>query len=76
VESAAASLVWIRISDDLGSSGVGLMVERDAGTRPVAARDYYDVLGVSKNTSLAEIKKASHASNSASHFEGFVWWHW
>jgi preprotein translocase subunit Sec63 len=37
---------------------VGLIVERGAGTRPVAARDYYDVLGVSKNASQSEIKKA------------------
>ena len=34
------------------------MVERGAGTRPVAARHYYDVLGVSKNASQPEIKKA------------------
>ena len=34
------------------------MVERGAGTRPVAARHYYDVLGVSKNASQSEIKKA------------------
>ena len=32
--------------------------EVGAGTRPVAVRDYYDVLGVSKDAGQGEIKKA------------------
>ncbi|ONK80354.1 uncharacterized protein A4U43_C01F16750 [Asparagus officinalis] len=53
-------------------SGVFYMNKRNFhGTRPALARDYYDVLGVNKNATALEIKKAYYAPCGTNHWRMF-----